>query len=56
MISLEEAPGVARWMETVSARPAVERGLAILAEHQQPQPMTDQTREILFGKTQHAAR
>ncbi len=55
-ISLEAAPGVARWVDAIEARPAVERGLAILAEHQQPLPMSDATRDLLFGKTQNAAR
>jgi GST-like protein len=56
MLSLSEAPGVARWMETIEARPAVARGLAIMAEHQQPLPMSDQTRDLLFGKTQNQVR
>jgi GST-like protein len=33
-LKLEETPSVARWLETISARPAVGRGLAILAEQQ----------------------
>jgi len=56
MLSLSEAPGVARWMETIEARPAVARGLAIMAEHQQPLPMSDQTRDLLFGKIQNQVR
>jgi GST-like protein len=56
MLSLSEAPGVARWMETIEARPAVARGLALMAEHQQPLPMSDQTRDLLFGKTQNQVR
>ncbi len=57
MISFDEAPGVARWFETIEARPAVARGLAVLAEHQQaPGPLSAETREILFGTAQHEAR
>jgi GST-like protein len=56
MLSLSEAPGVARWLETIEARPAVMRGLAIMAEHQQPLPMSDQARDLLFGKTQNQPR
>jgi GST-like protein len=33
-LKLEETPGLKRWLETISARPAVERGLAIMAEQQ----------------------
>jgi len=57
MLSLEAAPGVARWVDAIEARPAVQRGLALLADLvAAPPPMTDATRDILFGKTQHAAR
>jgi GST-like protein len=56
MISLDSAPGVARWMAAIDARPAVQRGLALMAEHQGPVPMTDSARDLLFGKGQHAAR
>jgi GST-like protein len=38
-LKLEETPSVARWLETVGARPGVVRGLAIMAE-QQPKPPT----------------
>jgi GST-like protein len=37
-LKLDETPGVARWLERVGARPAVERGLAIMAEQQPKLP------------------
>ncbi|ACI99334.1 glutathione S-transferase N-terminal domain-containing protein [Rhodospirillum centenum] len=48
----DEYPNVRRWLETVAARPAVQRGLELLKEHQ-PKPgqtMTDEQRAVLFGK------
>jgi GST-like protein len=55
-IVLDASPQVTRWMEEITARPAVARGMALMAEHQQPPVMTDEAREILFGRGQHAAR
>jgi GST-like protein len=55
-VSLDETPAVARWLEVIGARPAVERGLALMAEHQTQAPMDDKQRDILFGKTQHQPR
>ncbi len=56
LLKLDETPSVARWLDTIGARPGVERGLAIMAEHQQPLPMSDAQRDILFGKTQNQPR
>ena len=40
----------------MAARPAVRRGCEVLAENQRKGTMTDAEREIMFGKTQFAAR
>ena len=56
IISLEATPGVARWYAAIDARPGVERGLAVLAERQQPLQMSQEQRDILFGKTQNQVR
>lgn len=57
-IAIEDYPAMRRWQERMAARPAVERGMALLNEKKQSaaQPMDDKTREILFGKTQHQRR
>jgi GST-like protein len=47
---------VKRWHDAMAARPAVQRGVAVLAENQRQGQMTDAEREIMFGKTQFAAR
>lgn len=52
---IEEMPNVARWLETVLARPAVARGLAVSAEKRDPSSATmkdPKVQEILFGNKQ----
>ncbi len=55
-IELSEYPSVQRWHDSIAARPAVQRGVAVLSEQQRSGPVTDQWRENMFGKTQFAAR
>jgi GST-like protein len=56
-VELGETPSVQRWCETVAARPAVERGMALLKDVRPAQrEVSDQEREVLFGKMQHAVR
>lgn len=54
-IDLANYPNVKRWHDAVAARPAVQRGFAVLAEKQRGGAMTDAEREVMFGKTQFAA-
>ena len=44
-----------RWRDGISARPAVERALKVLAERRRPE-MTKEQKEVLFGATQYAKR
>lgn len=55
-VVLSDYPNVQRWFDAVAARPAVARGLQVLAEHARTQPITEEQREILFGKTQYKRR
>jgi GST-like protein len=55
-VALAEFPNVRRWLDAISARPAVERGLRVLAERARKEPITDAQREVLFGKTQYERR
>jgi GST-like protein len=42
--------------DAIAARPAVERGVAVLADNQRKGPMTEKERENMFGATQFATR
>jgi GST-like protein len=55
-IDLNDYPHVKRWHDTVAARPAVQRGVQVLADNQRRGAMTDAERDVMFGKTQFAAR
>jgi len=55
-IDLADYPNLRRWHDLVAARPAVQRGVEVLAESKRHGPMTDEEREIMFGDTQFAAR
>jgi GST-like protein len=49
---LARFPNVARWLDAVLARPAVQRGLAVSAERRASTPLTDPAaRAILFNQT-----
>lgn len=48
LMDLAEFPNVARWMDTMMARPAVERGLAVGAELRKP--MSDEDKKVLFNQ------
>jgi len=52
--TLDDKPNLAAWLDRVSARPAVERGMAVAAEHAGGAPPTKAAQEILFGKFEDA--
>ncbi|MDR5750972.1 MULTISPECIES: glutathione binding-like protein [unclassified Caballeronia] len=51
-IVLDEYPNVKRWFDSIAQRPAVQRGVEVLAS--QRKPFTDKEKEVLFGATQYA--
>ena len=54
-VDFAEFPNVARWFDSVSARPAVQRGVKILADLRKP-GYDRKAREILFGSKQYEKR
>jgi GSH-dependent disulfide-bond oxidoreductase len=54
-VEIEEYPHVKRWRDGIAARPAVQRGVQVLADRRRPQ-MTQEQKEMLFGAAQYAKR
>ena len=55
-VGLDDFPHVARWVTTLRARPAVQRGLAVMSDIRRPEQMSDEARSILFGSRQMAGK
>ncbi len=54
---LDDFPNLKRWFRAIEDRPAVGRGLKLLAEHRRKTAKMDaETRENLFGDTQYQRR
>ena len=54
-VEMAEYPHVAKWFETIGKRPAVQRGVTVLADLRKP-AFDDKAKEILFGATQYQKR
>jgi GSH-dependent disulfide-bond oxidoreductase len=54
-IDLSDYPNVKRWHEAIAARPAVQRGVDVLASARRALT-DDKARDMLFGATQYAKR
>ena len=54
-LNLADFPNVKRWHEAIAARPAVQRGVEVLASARKPL-MDEKAKEMLFGATQYAKR
>ena len=54
-VTLSDYPHLKRWFHRIEERPAVQRGVKVLAELRKPF-RDDKQREVLFGKTQYARR
>jgi len=52
-VELEQFPSVQRWFDEISARPAVQRGVKVLADLRKPLT-DDKARDILFGSIQYS--
>lgn len=53
--NLDDFPHVKRWFEAIGERPAVQRGVTVLADLRKP-AFDDKAKEILFGATQYQKR
>ena len=54
-IDWADYPHLKRWYDAIAARPAVDRGVKVLAELRKP-ITTDKAREVLFGAAQYQKR
>ncbi|MEJ8840070.1 glutathione binding-like protein [Ramlibacter sp. AN1133] len=55
-VELGDYPHLQRWFETIAQRPAVQRGVKVLADLRKPITDDPKAREILFGATQYQRR
>jgi GST-like protein len=54
-IDLDEFKSVKRWFDEIAERPAVQRGIEVLANLRRPL-VDDKARDNLFGQTQYQRR
>ena len=54
-VTLSDYPHLEKWFNAIAARPAVQRGVKVLADLRKPF-RDDKEKEILFGKTQYERR
>jgi GST-like protein len=56
-VEIEHFPTLKRWRERIAARPAVKRGVEVLADRRRQTPsFSKEQAEVLFGATQYAKR
>lgn len=55
-IDLNDYPALKLWYEAIEARPAVKRGMAVLAAERKPLEDDDKARENMFGASQYQRR
>ena len=55
-VDLSDYPALRRWHDAIAARPAVQQGVAVLAENARQGAISDAERDVLFGATQFARR
>jgi GST-like protein len=55
-VEIDDYPNVKRWRQAILDRPAVQRGLEVLADRQRTGPIDERAREVMFGATQYQRR
>ena len=53
---LNDFPNLKRWFDAIDERPAVQRGLEVLADRRATGPMDDKARQMLYGNHQYKKR
>lgn len=53
---IADFPNVGRWLEELKQRPAVQKGVEVLAEYRRTGQITPEEREIMFGDAQYQRR
>ncbi|MBL29529.1 MAG: glutathione S-transferase [Rhodospirillaceae bacterium] len=54
--NLDDYPNLKRWFLAISDRPAVQRGVQVLADRTRKGPMDDKARDAMFGAMQYQKR
>ena len=54
--NVDDFPHLKKWRDAILERPAVQRGVKVLADLRRVGPHSDKEREILFGSKQYAKR
>ncbi len=52
-VEASDYPHYRRWFDQIAARPAVQRGVEVLADRQRSGPMSEKAREVMFGAMQY---
>jgi len=55
-VDRDEYPNFKRWFAAIEARPAVQRGVQVLAEQQSTGTLSEEARRNMFGDAQYAKR
>ncbi len=55
-VNMDDYRNVRRWFDKLNERPAVKRGLQVLADRRRTGPLTPEQREVMFGSVQYARR
>lgn len=55
-VDMNDYPNVKRWFDGIAERPAVQRGLDVLADRRKKGPIDEKAREMMFGEAQYKRR
>jgi GST-like protein len=55
-VEMSDYPAVKKWFDAIAERPAVMRGVEVLADRRRSGPISEEAREMMFGATQYQRR